>query len=123
MSEYIDGFVIPLPKNKLESYRKMAEVANQVWREHGALDYRECIGEDLEAKEGCGSFLAGLNVKDGETVAFSWITYKSRQHRDEVNEKVFKDPRLAEMCGGDDMPFDPQRMLYGGFQGFVPGDK
>lgn len=121
MSGYTDGFVITVPKNKIEEYRKMAEIGNEVWLEHGALDYKECVGEDLEQKEGCGSFLSALQVGPEETVVFAWISYKSREHRDEVNAKVMKDPRLAGMCGSENMPFDPKRMLFGGFEVFVPG--
>jgi len=116
MSGYTDGFVITLPKDKIEDYRKMAEIGMKIWLEHGAVDFKECIGEDLEAKECCGSFLSALKVGPEETVVFSWITFQSRDHRDEVNAKVMKDPRIAGMCNSEDMPFDPQRMLYGGFE-------
>jgi len=96
----------------------MALLAGKVWREHGALDYRECVGDDLNVKM-CLPFPRGIKSKPGETVVFSWITYKSRAHRDRVNAKVMKDPRLAKMMDPDVMPFDGKRMLYGGFKTIV----
>ena len=118
MAHYVDGFVIPVPKRKIEAYRRMAQMAGKVWREHGALDYRECVGDDLNVKM-CLPFTRGIKSKPGETVVFSWITYKSRAHRDKVNAKVMKDPRLAKMMEPDNMPFDGKRMLYGGFKTIV----
>jgi len=118
MAHYVDGFVIPVPKRKIEAYRRMAQMAGKVWREHGALDYRECVGDDLNVKV-CLPFTRGIKSKPGETVVFSWITYKSRAHRDKVNAKVMKDPRLAKMMEPDNMPFDGKRMLYGGFKTIV----
>ena len=118
MSHYVDGFVIPVPKRKIETYRNMAKLAGKVWREHGALDYRECVGDDLSVKM-CLPFPRGIKSKPGETIVFSWIMYKSRAHRDRVNAKVMKDPRLAKMMKGDAMPFDGKRMLYGGFKTIV----
>ena len=96
----------------------MALLAGKVWRKHGALDYRECVGDDLNVKM-CLPFPRGIKSKPGETVVFSWITYKSRAHRDRVNAKVMKDPRLAKMMDPDVMPFDGKRMLYGGFKTIV----
>jgi uncharacterized protein YbaA (DUF1428 family) len=119
MAKYVDGFVLPVPKNKLEAYRQISAKAGKVWREHGAL-YRECAGEDLEVKEGMRVPFARLaKAKPGETVVFSWIVYKSRAHRDRVNKKVMKDPRLAKMMDPKNMPFDLKRMAYGGFEVFV----
>ena len=118
MPHYVDGFVIPVPKRNIAAYRRMAQLAGKVWREHGALDYRECVGDDLKVKV-CLSFPKGIKAKPGETVIFSWITYKSRAHRDRVNAKVMKDPRLAKMMDPDAMPFDGDRMLYGGFKTIV----
>jgi uncharacterized protein YbaA (DUF1428 family) len=118
MPHYVDGFVIPVPKRNIAAYRRMAQLAGKVWREHGALDYRECVGDDLKVKV-CLSFPKGIRAKPGETVVFSWITYKSRAHRDRVNAKVMKDPRLAKMMDPDAMPFDGDRMLYGGFKTIV----
>ncbi|MFT3830990.1 MAG: DUF1428 domain-containing protein [Opitutaceae bacterium] len=118
MPRYVDGFVIPLPRRKLTAYRRMAETAREVWREHGALDYKECIGEDLAVKFGM-TFSKRLELKRGETVVFSWILFKSRAHRDKVNTAVMKDSRIAELCAPKDMPFDVSRMLYGGFEVLV----
>lgn len=118
MARYVDGFVIPIPKRNLPAYRRMALAAGKVWREHGALDYKECVGEDLDVPFGPG-YAKGLKLKPGETVVFSSIVFKSRAHRDRVNRKVMKDPRIAEMCDEKDMPFDTKRMLYGGFSVIV----
>jgi len=118
MSKYIDGFVLPVPKDKLETYRDIAEKAGQIWKEHGALEYIECVGDDLEVKEML-SFPKLANANPDETVVFSWIVYESREHRDEVNKKVMADPRLQEMCGPDKAPFDCKRMAYGGFKSIV----
>jgi uncharacterized protein YbaA (DUF1428 family) len=112
---YADGFVIPVPKKKVASYLRMSRKAGKVWRDHGALQYCECVGEDLEVKMGI-PFPRLAKAKAGETVVFSWIVYKSRAHRDRVNAKVMNDPRLAAMMGGDAMPFDVKRMTYGGFE-------
>jgi uncharacterized protein YbaA (DUF1428 family) len=115
---YVDGFVLPLPKKNLAAYKKMATVASKVWKDHGALEYRECVGEDLAVKFGM-PFTKQMKVKSGETVVFAWITYKSRKHRDAVNAKVMKDPRLAASCDPKKMPFDVKRMCYGGFKTIV----
>ena len=120
MAKYVDGFVIPLQKRQLAAYRRMALKAEAVWREHGAVDFKECVGDDLVVKMGTG-FTRGLKLKPGETVMFSWIVFKSRAHRDRVNAKVMKDPRLAGMCDPKEMPFDMKRMLYGGFEVVVGG--
>jgi uncharacterized protein YbaA (DUF1428 family) len=112
---YVDGFVLPVPKKNLKAYMQMSKKAGKVWREHGALEYRECFGDDM--KTHCGTpFPKQMQCKPGETVVFSWIVYKSRAHRDRVNAKVMKDPRLNTMMGGKPMPFDVKRMLYGGFE-------
>lgn len=113
---YVDGFVLPLPKKNLETYRRLASEAGALWKEHGALEFRECVGEDLDVDMGL-PFPKALKVKSGETVVFSWIRYESRAHRDEVNRKVMADPRMAEMP--KEMPFDVERMLYGGFEVIV----
>ncbi len=115
---YVDGFVIPIPKRKLDVYRRLARKAGKVWREHGALEYRECVGDDLDIK-GVKTFPRQIRPKPGETVLFSWIVYKSRSHRDKVNAKVMKDPRLATMMDPKAMPFDMKRMVYGGFKTLV----
>ena len=113
---YVDGFVLVVPKRKLAVYKKMATRAAMVWRDHGALDYRECVGDDLKVKMGL-PFPKLAKTKPGETVVFSYIVYKSRAHRDKVNAKVMKDPRLK--MDGSEMPFDMKRMSYGGFKVFV----
>jgi uncharacterized protein YbaA (DUF1428 family) len=115
MSRYVDGFVLPVPKKKIETYRRMARAAGKVWREHGALEFRECVADDVKPGK-LTSFPRSVKLRKGETVFFSWIVYKSRAHRDRVNAKVLKDPRLAAMCGMQDMPFDAKRMIYGGFR-------
>ena len=113
---YVDGFVLPVPKKNLPAYRRMAQKAGRVWREHGALEFRECVGDDFKVKM-AKSFPSLVKPKRGETVVFSWITYKSRAHRDRVNAKVMKDPRLVEDMKS--MPFDVKRMVYGGFKVLV----
>ena len=116
---YVDGFLLPLPRRKIEAYRRLSSKAGKVWREHGALEYRECVGDDLANRWGA-TFPSRARAKRGETVVFSWIVYKSRAHRDRVNKKVMKDPRLAAMMSGDTpMPFDMKRMAYGGFRVIV----
>jgi uncharacterized protein YbaA (DUF1428 family) len=112
--------VLPIPAKNIEAYRRMAKKAGKLWREHGALDYRECIAEDVETKFGF-SFPRGIKAQEGETVVFAWITFKSRAHRDRVNAKVMQDPRLkADMdMNPKTMPFDCKRMIYGGFDVLV----
>lgn len=116
MPRYVDGFVIPIPKKKLEAYRRIARKAGKIWREHGALEYLECIGDDLQSP-GVLSFTRLAGTKPSETVLFSFIVYKSRAHRDRVNKKVMADPRITM----ESMPmlFDPKRMAYGGFKTIV----
>ncbi|MES2696666.1 MAG: DUF1428 domain-containing protein [Verrucomicrobiota bacterium] len=120
MPKYIDGFLLPVPKKNLETYRKMAGKAAKVWMKHGALEYRECVMEDGDAK-GMFPFPKAAKAKPGETVFFSWIVYKSRAHRDKVNAKVMKDPDLTCDMDPKKMPFDCKRMAYGGFEVFVEG--
>ena len=115
---YVDGYVLPVPKKNLKIYRRMAQKAGRIWREHGALEFRECVGNDLNVKMAV-PFPRRIKLKRGETVVFSWIAFKSRSHRDSVNAKVMKDPRLAKMMPPAVMPFDPKRMLYGGFKVLV----
>ena len=117
MAHYVDGYVIPVPKKRVNAYRRMAQKAGKIWRDHGALEFRECVGDDLNVKMGL-PFPRGIKIKPGETVIFSWIVYKSRAHRDSVNKKVMKDPRLVKMMD-QPMPFDAKRMLYGGFKTIV----
>jgi uncharacterized protein YbaA (DUF1428 family) len=118
MARYVDGFVIAVPRKNVETYREIAQKASRVWKEHGALQYFECVGEDLKVK-GTTSFPRMTKAKRGETVVFSWIVYKSRAHRDRVNAKVMKDPRIAAMMKPNAMPFDVKRMAYGGFEVIV----
>lgn len=115
---YVDGFVVPLPKTNVESYREMATKYGAIWREHGALQFRECIADDVKPGK-LTSFPQSVNLESDETVIFSWIVFKSRAHRDEVNDKVMKDPRMAEMMTPGAMPFDAKRMIYGGFEVLV----
>ena len=115
---YVDGFLLPVPTDKLEEYCKIAEQAGSVWKEYGALDYKECAIDEDDI-HGMRPFAAAADVKPGETVIFSYILYNSKEHRNEVNAKVMADPRMNEMCGKDGMPFDPKRMAYGGFKTIV----
>jgi uncharacterized protein YbaA (DUF1428 family) len=118
---YVDGFVLAVPKKNLDAYWKMARKAAKVWLEHGALEYRECVADDVK-KGKLTSFPRSVKAKPGETVIFSWVVYKSRADRDRVNEKVMKDPRLASMMDPKAMPFDAKRMIYGGFKTVVDAD-
>ena len=115
---YVDGFVLPVPKKNLAAYRRIARAAGKVWRDHGALDYKECAGDDLKVK-GVVPFPKLARLKGGETVVFSYIVYKSKAHRKAVLAKVMKDPRLAEMMDPKKMPFDVRRMTCGGFKVIV----
>lgn len=112
---YVDGFVVPVPKKNLAAYRRMARKAGKIWMEHGALEYKECIADDVK-KGKITSFPQSVKLKAGETVIFSWIIYKSRADRDRINKKVMKDPRLADMMDPESMPFDSKRMFWGGFK-------
>ncbi len=112
---YVDGFVVPVPLKNLAAYRRMAKKAGKVWREHGALDYKEWVSDDVKVGK-LTSFPRSVKLKRGETVVFSWIVYKSRAHRDRVNAKVMKDPRLADVMDPKSMPFDGKRLIYGGFK-------
>ena len=114
MASYVDGFVLPVPKRNLPAYRRMARKAGKIWREHGALEYRECVGDDVKPGE-VTSFPQSVKLKRGETVVFAWIVFRSRAHRDRVNAKVMKNPRLADQMDPKAMPFDSKRMIYGGF--------
>lgn len=116
--QYVDGFVVPVPKKKLAAYRRMAQTAGKIWREHGALEYRECVAEDVKPGK-LTSFPQSVKLKPGETVVFAWIVYKSRAQRDRVNAKVMKDPRLTCMMNPKSMPFDGKRMFWGGFEVMV----
>jgi uncharacterized protein YbaA (DUF1428 family) len=118
MARYVDGYVLPVPRKSLDAYRRMAQKAAKVWRDHGALEYRECIGQDMKNRWGV-AFPRAVKATPGETVVFSWIVFRSRAHRDRVNSKVMKDPRIAAMMDAAGMPFDTKRMVYGGFEVIV----
>jgi len=116
---YVDGFVFVVSKKKMPAYLRLARTACKVWMEHGALEYKECVGDHLNLR--CGRpFPRLMKLKRGETACFSWVAYKSRKHRDQVNRKVMKDKRIASL-GAADMPFDMKRMSYGGFNAVVEG--
>lgn len=117
MPRYVDGFVIAIPKRNLAAYKKIAQVASKVWMEHGALSYRECVGEDLDQPMGI-PFPKLVAAKRGETVVFAWIEYRSRAHRDKVNKKVMQDERMLAYCNKK-MPFEIARMSFGGFEVLV----
>jgi uncharacterized protein YbaA (DUF1428 family) len=118
MANYVDGFVLPVPKKNIKAYRRIASKAGRIWREHGALAYVECIGDDVKPGKHT-SFPQSVKLKSDEVAWFSWIVYKSRKHRDRVNAKVMKDPRMAGMMNPSAMPFDGKRMIYGGFKVMV----
>ena len=112
---YVDGFVVPVPSKNLAAYKRMSRLMGKVWREYGALEYRECVGDDV--KNGTlTSFPQSVKLKRGEVVVFSWIIYKSRAHREKVNKEAMKDPRLASLMDPKKLPFDGKRMFYGGFK-------
>jgi uncharacterized protein YbaA (DUF1428 family) len=115
MARYVDGFVVPVPEKNLQAYRRMAQKAGKVWREHGALEYVECVADDVKPGK-TTSFPQSVKLKEGEVVVFSWIIYKSRKHRDSVNAKVMSDPRLKAMMDPKTIPFDGKRMFFGGFK-------
>ena len=112
---YVDGFVVPVPKRNLKAYQAMARKACRVWKDHGALDYQECVADDVSWGKRT-SFPRSVKLKSSETVWFSWIVYKNRKHRDSVMKKVMKDKRLASMMDPKKMPFDAKRMIFGGFK-------
>ena len=111
---YVDGFIVPVPKRHLGAYRRMARKAGKIWHEHGALDFKECVADDVKWGKRT-SFPRSVKLKPNETVMFSWILFKSRADRDRVNAKVMKDKRLADMNDPKTWPFDGKRMIYGGF--------
>ncbi len=116
--EYVDGFIVPVPKKQVNAYKKLAKLASKVWRDHGALDYRECLADDVKVGKRT-SFPRSVKRKPNETVVFAWITYKSRKHRDAVMKKVMKDKRLDAFMNPEAMPFDTKRMIFGGFKTIV----
>jgi uncharacterized protein YbaA (DUF1428 family) len=117
MPSYVDGFIVPVPKKNIAAYRKLARAAGKIWKEHGALDYIECVADDVKPGQRV-SFPKSVKLKSNEVVWFSWIRYKSRRHRDQVNAAAMKDPRLDKMAKKP-MPFDSKRMAYGGFKAMI----
>ena len=120
MANYVDGFIMPIPKKKVAAYRQMARKAGKVWREHGAVEFKECIADDVKWGKRT-SFPRAVKLKPSETVFFSYIVYKSRAERDRVNKRVMADKRLASMMTDKNPPFDMKRMIYGGFKVAVDG--
>jgi uncharacterized protein YbaA (DUF1428 family) len=118
MAQYVDGFVVPVPKDKLTAYKAMSRKCGKVWKEYGALAYMETVADDVKPGKWT-SFPQAVKLKEGEVVVFSWIIYASRKQRDSINAKVMKDPRLASMASGKDMPFDGKRLIFGGFKTMV----
>jgi uncharacterized protein YbaA (DUF1428 family) len=117
MARYVDGYVLPVPKTKVEAYRRLAQEAGEVWREHGALEYVECVAEDVKPGQ-VTSFPQAVKLQDDETVVFAWIVFESREQRDRINAAVMKDPRIANQDPAS-MPFDGKRMFWGGFDVLV----
>jgi uncharacterized protein YbaA (DUF1428 family) len=118
MPQYVDGFVVPVCRSRLEDYRHMAQEAGRLWREHGAIEFRECLAEDVKVGE-LTSFPRSVQLEPDETVVFSWIVFESRAERDRINGLVTKDPRFARMMDTKNYPFDGKRMIYGGFEVLV----
>jgi uncharacterized protein YbaA (DUF1428 family) len=118
MPRYVDGYVVPVPLDRLDDYRRLARKAGRIWMEYGALEVRECVADDVKPGKRT-SFPQSVKLKEGETVVFSWITFRSRRDRDRINDRVMKDPRLADMMDPKAMPFDAKRMFWGGFRGMV----
>ncbi len=115
---YVDGYVVPVPKKKLQAYRTMARKAGKLWKEYGALEYVECVADDVKPGKHT-SFPQSVKLKPGEIVIFSYVVYKSRAHRNSVNKKVMNDPRMQKMCDPKSMPFDGKRMFWGGFKSII----
>ena len=122
MAEYIDGFVLPLRRDRLEEYERVSKACSKIWLEHGALEYRECVGDDLNV-EGTRSFRNLAGAAEEETVMFAWAVFPSREVRDQVNEKVMADPRMAELMDPENPIFDCQKLAFGGFQSLVHSAK
>ena len=115
---YVDGFVVPVPKDNLAAYRRLSKKAGKIWREYGALQYVECVADDVKPGK-TTSFPQSVKLKDGEVVVFSWIVYASKAERNRINKAVMADPRMQAMGGPENMPFDGKRMIYGGFKSIV----
>jgi len=121
MANYIDGYVIPISRDRLDDYKHLVEAAASIWKEHGALAYREYIGDDMN-REGTSSFTDLIAATDEEVIIFGWVEFASREARDQANEKVATDPRMAELIKSSNADFDAVRMAYGGFQAFVQSE-
>ena len=119
MTQYIDGFVLPIPRDNLAEYQRLVTAIAEIWKEHGALDYREFVGDDLQM-DGVRSFVESSGAAADDAVIFGWVAFASREARDRANEKVAADPRMAELMSGADSGFDAARMAYGGFSPLVP---
>jgi len=119
MAHYIDGFVLPVSRNRLDKYRRLVEAVSEIWKEHGALDYREYVGDDLML-EGTRSFADVVAATEDEAIVFGWVVFESRAARDLANEKVAADPRMTDLINSSSSGFEANRMAYGGFQSFVP---
>lgn len=118
MAHYIDGFVLPIPRERVENYKRLAETVAAIWREHGALDYREYIGDDLNLA-GTRSFTDVVDATENQTIVFGWVEFESREARDLANKRVAADPRMADLVDSSNSGFDATRMAYGGFQSLV----
>ena len=118
MTHYVDGFVLPIPREHLDNYRRLVEEVAVIWKEHGALDYREYLGDDL-GMEGVRSFTDATGAAEGDAIIFGWVEFESKEARDSANEKVASDPRMQELMGATETGFDAERMAYGGFNLFV----
>ncbi|MBV8838964.1 MAG: DUF1428 domain-containing protein [Alphaproteobacteria bacterium] len=112
---YVDGFVVPVPRKNMKAYLALSRKCAKVWKDHGAIDYKECVADDVKVGKRT-SFPRSVKLKQGETVVFSWIAYKSRAARDKCNAAVMKDKRLADVFDGKNMPFDGKRLIFGGFK-------
>jgi uncharacterized protein YbaA (DUF1428 family) len=118
MTQYIDGFVFPVPRDRLSEYRRVAKAAAEIWKEHGALDYCEFVGDDLKL-EGTRSFIELVAATANEVIVFGWVSFESREARDVANQKVAADPRMADVMASSNSGFDAKRMAYGGFKWLV----
>src|SRR5919107_605691 len=116
--KYVDGFIVPVPKNNIEAYKKVSETMGRIWKEHGALEYVECVADDVSPGK-VTSFPRSVKSKSGETVVLAYVAYRSRADRDRINRAVMNDPRLADMMDPKKMPFDGKRMFWGGFKSFL----
>ena len=122
MGKYVDSFIVAVPKKNLDEYKRIANISADLWMDHGAIDYVECIADDVSVGE-LTSFPRSVNLEEGEVVIVAYITYENKSHRDEVNKKVFEDPRMGEAIDIKNLPFDGKRMIIGGFETFLERTK